>query len=134
VTKVVDERDVRSAVLDAGVTAARRYVDAPDIITLHGVTSAMAAELLLPHVGETGRLALLAQLRADHASFYGTSFYGADAPPAPPTPAPVEWTALSKAAAGSHDPHQVKLVEACKRGWEATGDGAFTRAAMLVTG
>jgi hypothetical protein len=128
VATVVDERDVRSAVLDAGVTAANRYLEDPDILTLHGVTSAMAVELLLPHVGETGRLELLAQLQADH-----DSFYGAATPPVRTTAAALEWTAVSEAAAASHDPHQVKLVEACKRGWEATGDGAFTGAATLVT-
>jgi hypothetical protein len=127
-TTVVDEPDVRWAVLDAGVTAARRYVEDPDIFTLHGVTSAMAAELLLPHVGETAGLELLAQLRADH-----TSFYGAATPRVPVTSAAVEWPAVSEDAAASHDPHQVKLVEACKRGWEATGDGVFTRAAAIVT-
>jgi hypothetical protein len=33
----------------------------------------------------------------------------------------------------SHDPHQVKLVEACKRGFEATNDDAFAIAASIVT-
>jgi hypothetical protein len=126
---VVDDPDVRSAVLNAGVTAARRYVEDPNIFTLHGVTSAMAAQLLLPHMGETGGLELLAQVRADH-----TSFYGAVRPPVAAGVSAVDWPAVSENAAASHDPHQVKLVEACKRGWQATGDHAFTRAATIVTG
>jgi len=130
VTTVVDEPDVRQAVLDTGVTAARRYVEDPDIFTLHGVTSAMAAQLLLPHVGETAGLELLAQLRAGHTSFYGTRI----PPSASAAVAAMEWPAVSKDAAASHDPHQVKLVEACKRGWAATGDVAFTCAATIVTG
>src|SRR5216683_5174288 len=73
VTNVDDDPDARSAVLDAGVTAARRYVEDPDIFTLHGVTSAMAAELLLPHVSETAGLELLARVRADHTSLYGAA-------------------------------------------------------------
>jgi len=129
VAAVLDDPDVRSAVLDAGVTAARRYVEDPNIFTLHGVTSAMAADLLLPHMGETGGLELLARVRADHASFYGAA-----TPPVPTIAATMAWPAVSSDAAASHDPHQVKLVEACKRGWEATGDGAFTRAATIVTG
>jgi hypothetical protein len=32
------------------------------------------------------------------------------------------------------DPHQVKLVEACQRGYAATGDPAFAAAAETVTG
>jgi hypothetical protein len=128
-TTVADEPDVLRAVLDIGVTAARRYVEDPDIFTLHGVTSAMAAALLLPHVGETAALQLLAQVRADH-----TSFYGALAPVALATTSAVEWSAVSADAAASYDAHQVKLVEACKRGWEATGDAAFAGAAAIVTG
>jgi hypothetical protein len=38
------------------------------------------------------------------------------------------------AAVRSLDPHQVKLVEACRRGHAATGDPAFAAAAETVTG
>jgi hypothetical protein len=38
------------------------------------------------------------------------------------------------AAVVSGDAHQVKLVEACRRGYEATGSGAFVTAARTVTG
>ena len=41
---------------------------------------------------------------------------------------------LAVAAARSLDPHQVKLVEACRRGHEATGEPAFAAAAETVTG
>jgi hypothetical protein len=34
----------------------------------------------------------------------------------------------------SLDPHQVKLVEACRRGLAAAGDPAFAAAAETVTG
>ena len=37
-------------------------------------------------------------------------------------------------ASTSLDPHQVKLVEACRRGHTATGDPAFAAAAETVTG
>ena len=42
--------------------------------------------------------------------------------------------ALPAIASGSLDPHQVKLVEACRRGHAATGDPAFAAAAETVTG
>jgi hypothetical protein len=41
---------------------------------------------------------------------------------------------LVQAAVSSLDPHQVKLVEACRRGFAATGDPAFAAAAQTVTG
>ena len=59
------------------------------------------------------------------------------------TPAPSRWpnsaagpqgTELVQAAVSSLDPHQVKLVEACRRGLAATGDPAFAAAAQTVTG
>jgi hypothetical protein len=41
---------------------------------------------------------------------------------------------LAQVAADSRDPHQVKLVEACRRGYAATGDPTFAAAAETVTG
>jgi hypothetical protein len=38
------------------------------------------------------------------------------------------------AAVESHDAHEVKLVEACRRGFEMTGDAGFLRASRTVTG
>jgi hypothetical protein len=43
-------------------------------------------------------------------------------------------SALALAAVRSLDPHQVKLVEACRRGLVANGDPAFAAAAETVTG
>ena len=41
---------------------------------------------------------------------------------------------VAVAAAESGDPHQVKLVEACRRGFEITGDAGFLEASRTVTG
>ena len=50
-------------------------------------------------------------------------------------PCPRVWDPeLTAAAVHSLDPHQVKLVEACRRGLAATGDPAFAAAAETVTG
>ena len=54
---------------------------------------------------------------------------GGRTPPSGP-----QGTELVKAAVSSLDPHQVKLVEACRRGLAATGDPAFAVAAQTVTG
>lgn len=123
--------------LAAAAGGARHYVAEPTIFALHGVTGAMAVDLLAPHLGPDAGAAALAQLRADHAALYG----GASAPPAPaPALGPTGdrwepgWEAGSApAAAASRDPHQVKLVEACRRGWRAAGDTAFAEAARTVT-
>ena len=53
---------------------------------------------------------------------------------AQPHPASPPGSALAVAAVRSLDPHQVKLVEACRRGHAATGDPAFAAAAETVTG
>jgi hypothetical protein len=49
-------------------------------------------------------------------------------------PASPPGSELTVAAVRSLDPHQVKLVEACRRGHAATGDPAFAAAAETVTG
>jgi hypothetical protein len=131
-TSVAEEADVRTALLDVATVAARRYIDDPDIFTVHGVTSAMAAALLLPHLTEPAGLDLLAQVRATHQAFFGE-----DAPTDPAATAAAEididWGAAARSASASHDPHQVKLVEACRRGFEATDNGAFAQAAAVAT-
>jgi hypothetical protein len=130
----VPEASGRSESVDDGVLAAagggaRHYVEEPTIFALHGVTGAMAVDLLIPHLDPDAAAAALAQLRADHAALYGDA----------PAPAPGEtwltgWEdATPMAAAASGDPHQVKLVEACRRGWEVAGDPAFPEAARTVT-
>jgi hypothetical protein len=122
-TEFVGDRLVAAA---AG--GARHYTDEPTIFTLHGVTGAMAVDLLVPHLDPDAGAAALAQLEADHAALYGDG----------PAPGPSEvgsdgWEDTAPAAAASRDPHQVKLVEACRRGWKATGDPAFPEAALTVT-
>ena len=118
----VDDR-----LLAAAAGGARHYVAEPTIFALHGVTGAMAVHLLVPHLEPEAGTAALAQLRADHADLYG------DAPP-PVSGERAGWEdGAPRAAAGSRDPHQVKLVEACRRGWEAAGDPAFPQAARTVT-
>lgn len=112
----------------AAAGGARHFVEDPTIFALHGVTGAMAVDLLVPHLDPDAGAAALAQLHADHAALYG------DAPaPAPSEIGPVEWGDAAALAAAGHDPHQVKLVEACRRGWEAAGDPAFPEAARTVT-
>jgi hypothetical protein len=124
----VEGGDLRLAVVGAAADGARRYLTHPNIVNLHGVTGAMAVEILVGHITEPSAIAGLAQVRAEHRALYaGTS----------PTEAP-ETTDTSPAdmigtAEQSGDPHQVKLVEACMRGARATGDPAFAAAAETVT-
>ncbi|MGH9091766.1 MAG: hypothetical protein ACRDZR_10390, partial [Acidimicrobiales bacterium] len=112
---------------------ARHYVAEPSIFALHGVTGAMAVDLLAPHLGPDAGVAALAQLRADHVALYGHD-------PAAPAAGDAGWDPAweagappAAAAAASHDAHQVKLVEACRRGWEASANTAFAEAARTVT-
>jgi hypothetical protein len=51
-----------------------------------------------------------------------------------PRPASPPGGELAVAAVRSLDPHQVKLVKACRRGLAASGDPAFAAAAETVTG
>lgn len=120
--------------LAAAAGGARHYVAEPTIFALHGVTGAMAVALLAPHLPPDAGTAALAQLRADHLALYGqdpAARRGDHTATAEPSDRWEDGTA--PAAAGSHDPHQVKLVEACWRGWQATTDGAFADAARTVT-
>jgi hypothetical protein len=119
----------RDAVVRAAADGARRYLGRPNILHLHGVTGAMAVEILVGHVPATAATAALAQVRAEHAALYA----GVD-PVDQPHPAGTPGIELTLAAVRSLDPHQVKLVEACQRGLAATGDPAFAAAAQTVTG
>ncbi len=116
-------------VLAVAAQSARRYLARPDIFNLHGVTSAMALDMLAPHLTDVAMATGLAQLRADHAAQCGGAYAVAAV-------GMVEFEPLEvvRAAAASRDPHQVKLVEACRRGLAATGDPAFAAAAGVVTG
>jgi len=116
-------------VLDVAIESARRYLARPDIFSLHGVTSAMALEMLAPHLSDDAMASGLAQLRADHAALYKGSYTGTTV-----SSVELDTADLIGAAAASGDPHQVKLVEACRRGSRATGDPAFAAAAGTVTG
>ena len=95
---------------------------------LHGVTGAMAVEILAAHIPATAAPAALAQVRAEHAALYAGV-----RPVEEPRPASPPGGELTRAAVRSLDPHQVKLVEACRRGLAATGDPAFAAAAETVT-
>src|SRR5215469_817979 len=121
--------DPRAAVVRVAADGARRYLAQPNILHLHGVTGAMAVEILVGHVPATAATAALAQVRAEHAALYA----GVD-PVDQPHPAGTPGIELTLAAVRSLDPHQVKLVEACQRGLAATGDPAFAAAAQTVTG
>jgi Questin oxidase-like len=121
-------RDVIRAVTGEAATGAHHYLAAPNIFNLHGVTGAMAVELLTPHLRREDAVAALAQVRADHAAMYagaGRAEAGAEAG------ARVEPRVIELAAA-SDDPHQVKLVEACRRGLGVNGDPVFAAAASEV--
>jgi hypothetical protein len=125
-----DDADApRDAVVRAAADAARHYLARPNILHLHGVTGAMAVEILLGHIPATAAAAALAQVHAEHAALYA----GVE-PVDEPQPASPPGGELAGAAVRSLDPHQVKLVEACQRGLAATGDPAFAAAAETVTG
>jgi hypothetical protein len=122
------EGDIRLAVVEAAAGGARHYLSRPNILHLHGVTGAMAVELFVDHISAEAGAAGLAQVRAEHAALYA----GNQAVTAPEM-AGVEHDELIRSAEHSGDPHQVKLVEACLRGLQATGDPAFALAAETVT-
>jgi hypothetical protein len=121
--------DLRGAVVRAAADGARHYLARPNIVHLHGVTGAMAVEILIGHIPATEATAALAQVHAEHAALY----VGVE-PVEEPHPASPPGGELTAAAVHSLDPHQVKLVEACQRGLAATGDPAFAAAAETVTG
>jgi hypothetical protein len=124
-------QDTRLAIVEAAAEGARRYLAQPDIFNLHGVTGAMAVALLAPHLSEDAARSGLAQVHAEHEALYRN---------VRPVSAGEERVAgvpdaeLAESAAKSGDPHQVKLVEACRRGFAATKDPGFAAAAETVTG
>ena len=82
---------------------------------------------------DTGGWQLMAEQRVDgDVGLLGEAV--APPPVTDPRPASPHGGDLALAAARSLDPHQVKLVEACRRGLAATGDPAFAAAAETVTG
>jgi hypothetical protein len=121
--------DLQLAIVRAAADGARRYLARPDIFHLHGVTGAMAVEILAAHLPAADGAAALAHVHAEHATLYADT-----QPVTQPHPASPHGRDLAAAAVRSLDPHQVKLVEACRRGLAATGDPAFAAAAETVTG
>ncbi|HWE68927.1 MAG TPA: hypothetical protein VG205_01120 [Acidimicrobiales bacterium] len=121
--------DPRRAAMAAAADGARCYIAAPTVFNLHGVTGATAVGFLSSSLSAADGAAAIAQLRAEHASLYRGV-----------TRSRIEdggyrWDhQVAVVAAESFDSHQVKLVEACRRGFELTGDGAFVLAAETVTG
>jgi hypothetical protein len=120
---------LRPAIIRAAADGAHHYLARPNIFNLHGVTGAMAVELMADHILPEDGAAALGQVHAEHASMYrGTERATTRRPGQVPD------DQLARAAADSRDPHQVKLVEACRRGYAATGDATFAAAAETVTG
>jgi hypothetical protein len=127
----VEVDDVQGAVLAAAAEGARYYLASPNIYFLHGVTGAMAIELLAPHFSGPDQAAALAQLVAEHSAMY------AGARPvavADVRVAGVPRQTLATAAEASRDPHEVKLVEAALRALDLSGDPVFAAACETVTG
>ncbi len=87
------------AVVRAAPDGARRYLARPDIFHLHGVTSAMAVEILAAHIPAPDGAAALAHVHAEHAALYA-----ATAPVAEPHPARPRGSELTAAAVRSLDP------------------------------
>jgi hypothetical protein len=136
VVPVVDEADgagelddVQQAVVAAAAGAARYYLASPSIPFLHGVTGAMAIELLAPHLSAPDQLAALAQLGAEHRAMYAGA-----RPVAEVRVGGASRQQLATAAESSGDPHEVKLVEAALRAFDLSGDPVFAAASETVTG
>jgi hypothetical protein len=126
---VPDVDDAKTAVVAAAATGARFYVAEPNILHLHGVTGAMAVELLAPHISNEAAARGLAQVQAEHLALYSRARQNVA-----PQPAGASGQDLARVAEASLDPHQVKLVEACRRGFQLSGDQVFAAAAETVTG
>lgn len=119
--------DVELAVVHAAADAARHYLARPNIFQLHGVTAAMAVTILIRHTDEAAGATALAQVTTEHAALWaGSDLIGEVAAP------DVHETTLVDAAIASGEAHAVKLVEASRRGFAATGDPAFLAAAERV--
>ena len=61
------------AVVRAAPDGARRYLARPDIFHLHGVTGAMAVEILAAHIPAPDGAAALAHVHAEHAALYAAT-------------------------------------------------------------
>jgi Questin oxidase-like len=121
-------RDPQIAIAQAAAEAAGCYVAQPNIVTLHGVTGAMAVHLLSGYVDPFDAALALTQLEAEHRELYH------DVSLDDVADADGEWDSqFASRAVRSSDPHQIKLVEACLRGLTLTGNSNFIAAARRVT-
>jgi hypothetical protein len=119
--------DPQRSVLQAAAHGARCFVADPNIVNLHGVTGAMAVHLLAGHLATPDARAAVIQLQAEHRSLYRGAVPIAVAGEG-------YWNDQTvRDASKSYDAHQIKLVEACLRGFRFTGDPGFSRAAETVT-
>jgi len=109
--------DLRMAVVRAAAGGARRYLARPDIVRLHGVTGAMAVEILAAHIPATDGAAALARVHAEHAALHADT-----EPVTQPRPASPPGSELTVAAVRSLDPHQSssKKPVAASRSWAFT--------------
>ena len=129
---LVDWRaDPFSAINDLCRAFAGAYLantDTSPIILLHAVTGPSAARLLLPHVDETGRQALLAHAWRAAAGFYAVTALhppsGAAMSSKPPSP-----QALVDGAVENGAVHAIKFTEACLREWKVAADPVLLNAA-----
>lgn len=119
--------DVGAAVCQQAAGAARAYLESPNLLRLHGVTGAMAVSLLSEHLARPDALTALWQLAAEERALVGDT-----AGPSAPVVQGISDAELAASAAQSGDPHVVKLVEACRRGWQMIGEPVFAAAAELV--
>jgi hypothetical protein len=119
--------DVRDDLIESAAEGASRYATRRSILDLHGVTGAMAVDILLDHISPAAATDALHQLRAEHAAMY----LGVTASVPEET---LVWNDdWIDASAHSGDAHQVKLVEACRRAFEVSGDRRFILAAEVVS-
>lgn len=123
------EEELRTLVATAAADAARYYLAEPSILNLHGVTGAMAVELLIDYISPAAGNAALLQVRAEHAALH----HGMEQRNEVRTSGVTEAQLVQEAAA-SCDVHAVKLVEACRRGLAITGDPVFSAAAEMISG
>jgi catechol 2,3-dioxygenase-like lactoylglutathione lyase family enzyme len=116
------------ATAQAAARAAGCYVSQPNVFALHGVTGGMAVHLLSGYLDPSDATSALSQLEAEYRVLHH------DITPALVGDTDGEWDSqFARTAVGSFDPHQVKLVEACRRGLDLTGDPYYVAAARLVT-
>ncbi len=107
--------------LHAAAQGARCYLADPTIFSLHGVTGTMAVHLLTAHLATADARAAVMQLHAEHRCLYrGVAPIAAGGE--------AQWNDQTiRHTSRSFDAHQIKLVEACLRGFQLTADPAFSR-------